>query len=139
MAYNNPTPVAVALIAIGDEFNFKLLTVCRKLSPVGGWALPGGFVDEGETAEIAVNREVEEECGLKLDVTKWQPVTTRITPRNQLLIFMGYGEYLEPEDLEGFVENSEVSALGSWDDLTHDLCFPLHTDVARAALRGQFQ
>jgi 8-oxo-dGTP pyrophosphatase MutT (NUDIX family) len=33
----------------------------------GQWALPGGRIDEGESAEQAALRELEEEVGLKLD------------------------------------------------------------------------
>ncbi len=35
----------------------------------GQWALPGGRVDPGETAEAAVLRELDEELGLRLDTT----------------------------------------------------------------------
>ena len=47
----------------------KVLLVKRKNQPFKDkWALPGGFVDYGETTENAVVREVLEETGLKTRV-----------------------------------------------------------------------
>lgn len=43
----------------------KVLLVRRK-NPPHGWALPGGFVDRGESAEDAVRREILEETGLEI-------------------------------------------------------------------------
>lgn len=34
----------------------------------GSWALPGGLIEVGETAEDAVQREVSEECGIEVTV-----------------------------------------------------------------------
>jgi ADP-ribose pyrophosphatase YjhB (NUDIX family) len=47
------------------EIDGKIVLIKRK-NPPHGWALPGGFVDEGETVEEAVRREMEEETNLSL-------------------------------------------------------------------------
>lgn len=61
--FNLETPKLTvdAIIEIGD----KILLIERKYPPYG-WALPGGFVDIGETVEEAVVREVKEEVGLNI-------------------------------------------------------------------------
>jgi 8-oxo-dGTP diphosphatase len=48
------------------EYQGKLVLIKRK-NPPHGWALPGGFVDEGETVEDAVKRELSEEANIPLD------------------------------------------------------------------------
>lgn len=42
------------------------VVLVRRRYPPPGWALPGGFVDVGETVEAAAVREAREETGLEV-------------------------------------------------------------------------
>lgn len=46
------------------------IVLIKRSNPPFGWALPGGFVDNGESLEEAVVREVKEETGLDLTEIK---------------------------------------------------------------------
>lgn len=61
--FRNPLPVSVVLIPLRDG---GVLTVRRTLPPAGQLALPGGFVNWGESWQEAAVREVREETGIHL-------------------------------------------------------------------------
>lgn len=43
------------------------IVLVRRKNPPLGWALPGGFVDHGETVEEGAAREALEETGLRIE------------------------------------------------------------------------
>ena len=64
--YQGPKLVAGALF----ELDGGIVLVQRDIEPgYGKWTFPGGFVERGETAEAAAEREVLEETGLEVRVS----------------------------------------------------------------------
>lgn len=61
--------VAIAIVDGDDQLTPSFLLTRRATrlrAHPGQWALPGGRLDEGETPEVAVLRELDEEVGLRL-------------------------------------------------------------------------
>ncbi|MCC4769704.1 NUDIX domain-containing protein [Methanosarcina sp. DH2] len=67
MKYNTPSLTVDTVIL----FKNKLVLVKRKNPPYEGkFALPGGFVEIGESTEKAASREAFEETGLSVEILK---------------------------------------------------------------------
>ncbi len=53
-----------------DRDNFRGIVLIERKNPPVGLALPGGFVEVGETVEHAVIREMKEETGLDFEIER---------------------------------------------------------------------
>lgn len=67
VVFLDPKVAVVVLISACD----RLLFVQRGAEPqIGKWCFPGGYVDRGEQVEAAARREVREETGLNVEITR---------------------------------------------------------------------
>ena len=60
--YRNPFPTVDIIIELGD----RGIVLIQRKEPPYGWAIPGGFVDYGESLEEAAVREAGEETSLQV-------------------------------------------------------------------------
>ena len=64
-----PKAIRVAVDVIIEMAGGDIVLI-RRRNPPPGWALPGGFVEYGETLEAAAVREAREETSLEVELTR---------------------------------------------------------------------
>jgi len=64
--YRNPLLTTDIIIEVSD----RGIVLIERKNPPHGWALPGGFVDYGESLEKAALREAKEETSLDVVLTE---------------------------------------------------------------------
>lgn len=67
LAPKTPALTTDIIIELKDRADLPIVLIRRK-NPPHGWALPGGFVDVGESLEHAAVREAEEETALRVSL-----------------------------------------------------------------------
>ena len=69
VVYRNPSPTVDIIIEMRDRRDRPIVLIERK-NPPHGWAIPGGFVDYGESVETAAIREAKEEVSLDIELVQ---------------------------------------------------------------------
>ena len=69
MTYRNPAPTVDIIIELTDRSQRPIVLIERRNEPFG-WAIPGGFVDYGESLETAAIREAKEEVSLDVELVE---------------------------------------------------------------------
>lgn len=123
--YKNPTPTVDCIVELPGE----RIVLIKRANPPIGWALPGGFVDEGEPLHKACVREVKEETGLEVDLSEqfFTYSDPARDPRKHTIstVYIGWAEG-EPK---GSDDASEARGFPIA-ELPTDLCFDHGTIVA---------
>lgn len=125
----NPLPVAVALLPVEHGGRTGLVVVRRDIEPCRGeLALPGGYMEVGETWQEASVRELKEETGLVAsaeDVVLFGAHSAELT----LNLFA----LLPPRPARDLPEPVATEEATEWLVLHEPsvLAFPTHTEVVR--------
>lgn len=132
-SYVNPIPVAVVLVPIDGG----LLAIRRTIEPGKGLlALPGGFMDRGETWQQAAARELREETGLAIDPAEVELFSVGSALEAGVLIVFCLARPRRRADLPAFRATDETSEAVVLDH-PETLAFKLHTEAAREFFRGR--
>ncbi len=124
VSYVNPVPVAVVLVPVDEG----ILVVRRGIEPrKGQLALPGGFINLGESWQQAGVREVWEETGLTIEAAEIEDFRVLSAPDGTVLVF-GLAKGRTAADLADFAPSDEASEEVVLNK-PEELAFPLHTQV----------
>ena len=123
ITYSNPIPVAVILLPVDEG----ILLVRRGIEPQKGkLALPGGFIETGETWQEGGARELREEAGVIIQPKDVKEFMVHSANENRLVLIFGIAKPMKSSDLQPFTPTEEAPERVI---LFHpeELAFELHT------------
>lgn len=137
-AYRNPLPVAVALLPVRDDRGTGLVVIRRTIEPSRGTlALPGGFIDLGESWEQAVARELGEETGIAASPAEVALADALTDDAGAYLLLFGLLPERAAHELPPSVPTAETAGYELL-CAPAELGFPLHTVAARRWFAGGY-
>jgi 8-oxo-dGTP diphosphatase len=121
MTPRNPIPTVDIIIELLDRPHHPIILI-ERLNPPLGWALPGGFVDYGESVETAARREALEETGLEIDLIEQFQVYSdpKRDPRQHTLSIVFLATAIGTPEARD--DAKTVSIIEVW-QIPHPLCF----------------
>lgn len=132
--WQNPLPVVVVAVRVVNDYNENegYVLIRRSIEPhVGELALPGGYLELGESWQQGAVREVFEETGLKIYPSKIKLISVITSPiSSNLVVFCE--SWVWKNEVE-FIPNDEVSEIIIADEPI-TLAFPSHTEVLQNLL-----
>lgn len=129
--FKNPLPTVDIII----EYKGGIVLIKRR-NPPAGWAIPGGFVDYGESLEQAAVREAKEETGLEVELLRQFHTYSsperdaRFHTISTVYIAKGGGEMLAGDDAK------EAGVFGK-EGLPEDIAFD-HRDILHDYFTGRY-
>ncbi|MEV6006894.1 NUDIX domain-containing protein [Streptomyces sp. NPDC051976] len=138
VSYRNPLPVALALLPVRQEGRTGLVVIRRTIPPhIGELALPGGFIDHGESWQHAVTRELREETGIPADTADVTLADALTDEQGGYLLLFGLLPERELSALPASVRTDETDGFQPlWQP--SELAFPLHTQAVRRWFDGAY-
>jgi ADP-ribose pyrophosphatase YjhB (NUDIX family) len=131
--YRNPLPVAVLLVPIGSG----VLLVRRGIEPGRGkLALPGGYINLGETWEEAAARELYEETGVRVRPKQVRAFRVLTAPTRDRLIVFGLAPPQPEKALRAFQPSEEATEV-TVGGRPRRLAFSTHTRVLKDYFASQ--
>ena len=126
--YRNPVPTVDIIIELIDRPHRPIILIERK-HPPKGWAIPGGFVDYGESVETAALREAKEELSLDVELIEQFHVYSdpqRDQRRHTMsIVFLAIAKG-EPQAAD---DAKNLAILNMW-EIPENLCFD-HEQIIR--------